>query len=55
MGPDLEVIVDVVRRYMKGVPMAVLLVYCCTVSQCHGATDPDMSIVLGVVAGKPLD
>jgi len=52
MVPNLENMVDVVRRYVQVVPVSVLLVYCCAVSHCHGATDPGVPIVLGAVATR---
>ena len=35
MGPDVENVVDVVRWYIKGMPVSVLFVYCCVVLHCH--------------------
>jgi len=36
MGPDMENMVDVVRRYIQGMLVFVLYAYCSVVLHCHG-------------------
>jgi len=36
MGPDVEIMVDVVGRYIQGMPLFVLFVCCRVVLHCHG-------------------
>jgi hypothetical protein len=51
MWPTMENIVAVVKLYIQRMQISVLLIYCCAVLQCHRATEPDVTIFLGAVAG----
>ena len=51
MGPNLDDVADVVRWYIQGMQMFVLVVYWCVVSHCNRASEPDVPIFLGSTAG----
>lgn len=51
MGSNQENMANEVRWYIQGMQIFVLVVYCCVISHCHRATEPDITIFLGAAAG----
>ena len=51
MGPSLENMANVITVYIRGVRIFVLAFYCGVVSHCYRASEPDMPIFLGAIAG----